>query len=96
MPARTICDWDKISAEAEAYYNQLPIKVRNKTFEQLRNLATDGVDKHWSRNSNNIGKGVNISGELFEVFVTSKVDKNGLSAPKIIYQTNTEEGIAEL
>lgn len=91
MPARTICDWDKISAEAQTYYNQPPIKVRNKTFEQLRNLATDGVDKHWSRNSNNIGKGVNISGELFEVFVTSKVDKNGLSSPEIVYQTNMEE-----
>ncbi|OMQ10524.1 PAAR-like protein [[Flexibacter] sp. ATCC 35103] len=87
-----ICDWDKISEEALEYYKQSPVKYRTKSFEELRDLATEGVNKHWSRNSSNIGKGVNISNELFEVFIVSKADRSGLSAPKIIYQTNVEEG----
>lgn len=82
----------KVSAEALAYYNQVPYSSQVTSYADIEKYALDGIARFWSRNSGNIGKGVNVNSELYEVFVTAKVDGDGLAAPKIIYQTNTESG----
>ena len=86
------CPWDKISKEALVFYNRPPIKKRQKSYNELLEITLQGINQFWSRNSQNIGKGINIVSELYEVFIHSKTDENGLAAPKIIYQTNCEEG----
>ncbi|WP_443937638.1 hypothetical protein [Pedobacter sp. MW01-1-1] len=83
---------DKISKEALEYYGMPPIKMRARSYEELENLALQGINYFWSRNSKNIGNGVNIGSEIYEVYVDAKANKNGLAAPKIVYQTNCEEG----
>ena len=87
----TFCDWDKVSKEAIAYYKREPIKKRTKSFTELKDLALKGINEFWSRNSSNIGKGVNLNETLFETFVDAILDEKGMIAPKIIYFTNSEE-----
>ncbi|WP_443937010.1 hypothetical protein [Pedobacter sp. MW01-1-1] len=87
-----ICDWDKVSKEALEYYGKPPIKTRARPYEELENLALQGINHFWSRNSKNIGNGVNIGSEIYEVYLDAKANKNGLAAPKIVYQTNCEKG----
>ena len=87
-----ICPWDKISQEALNKYKKTPITTRNKSFEELEKLVLEGINKFWSRNNSNIGKGIKIDGKLFEVNVNAISNKNGIIAPEIIYQTNTEPG----
>jgi len=86
-----ICDWDKVSREALTYYNKSPIRERTQSYEDLEKLTLQGINQFWSRNLKNIGGGVKIISETYQVFVDAKVDKNGLSAPSIVYQTNSEE-----
>ncbi len=86
-----ICDWDKVSREALTYYNKSPIRERTQSYEDLEKLTLQGINQFWSRNLKNIGGGVKIISETYQVYVDAKVDKNGLSAPSIVYQTNSEE-----
>lgn len=86
-----VCDWDKISKEALAYYNKSPVTERTKSYEDLEKLTLQGINQFWSRNLKNIGGGVKIISETYQIYVDAKVDKDGLSAPLIVYQTNSEE-----
>lgn len=86
-----VCPWDKIPEEALSYYGKSPIKNRTKSFEELKKMALEGINKYWSRHSNNIGKGVNINGEFYELYVNSMNETNpGLSLNDVplIYNTN--------
>jgi len=87
-----LSSWDKISKEALSFYNKPPIKIQERTYANLEKLALQGINQFWSRNSSNVGKGVSIASDKYEVFIHSKADNNGLSAPSIIYQTNIEAG----
>jgi hypothetical protein len=87
----TQCDWDKISKEALEYYKLPPITTRYRTYEELEKITLQGINEFWSRNSKNIGKGIKIISDIYEVFVNAKSNKKGLTAPSIIYQTNVEE-----
>lgn len=86
----TKCPWNEISNEALAYYKQQPIKSRTLQYKDLENMALGGINKYWSRTSQNIGKGIKANGELYEFFVNSLQDKNGMVAPELIYFTNSE------
>ncbi|WP_027388593.1 hypothetical protein [Chryseobacterium gregarium] len=86
------CPWDRIPKEALAFYNKPPIKTRQRTYQELLDITLQGINQFWSRNSKNIGKGVNIVSDFYEVHVNANVDEQGLSAPEIVYQTNCEEG----
>ncbi|MCV6629056.1 MAG: hypothetical protein OIF50_04265, partial [Flavobacteriaceae bacterium] len=90
-PIKTICPWDKIPEEVIKNTGKEPIKTRTKSFKQLKQLALDGVSKYWSRHKGNIGKGVEIDGELYEFFVGAVYDEAGMVAPKIVFLTNFEE-----
>ena len=35
--------------------NRNSMKTRTKTFEELKQLTLDGIEKHWSRSFNNVG-----------------------------------------
>jgi hypothetical protein len=85
------CPWDKISKEALAYYNKQPIKTRQRTYEELLDITLQGINQFWSRNFQNIGKGVNIVSDFYQVYVSANANDQGLAAPKIVYQTNCEE-----
>ncbi|CAM1356880.1 hypothetical protein [Tenacibaculum ascidiaceicola] len=86
-----VCPWDKIPQEALSYYGKSPIKSRTKSFEELKKMALEGINKYWSRHSNNIGKGVNINGEFYELYVNSINETNprlSLNDVPLIYNTN--------
>lgn len=83
---------DAVSSEAIAYYKNAPITTRAKTYADLEKITLQGINQFWSRNSKNIGGAVKIGSDDYEVYVNAKADKKGLSAPSIVYQTNTEEG----
>ncbi|MDI9309426.1 MAG: DUF4280 domain-containing protein [Limnohabitans sp.] len=87
-----INSFNEVSPEAISYYRFQPLNYQATPYINIENYTLQGISRFWSRHSNNIGSGVNIGSNLFEVFVQAKVDKKGLAAPKIIYQTNTEEG----
>ncbi|WP_047789065.1 hypothetical protein [Tenacibaculum mesophilum] len=85
-----VCPWDKIPEEDINKYGKEPIKERNKSFEDLKQLALDGINKYWSRYKGNVGDGIKLNEELYEVFVNAVYDKKGMVAPKLIYFTNSE------
>ncbi|OEJ99086.1 hypothetical protein A8C32_07880 [Flavivirga aquatica] len=91
-PIVKICPWDKIPKEAFSFYKKTPIKsTRTKTFEDLKQLTLDGINKYWSRHKGNIGEGVDIDGELYEVFVNAINEVNSeisLNDIPLIYNTN--------
>ena len=86
-----ICPWDKIPEEALSYHKEPIIKNRTKSFEELKQMALDGLNKYWSRHQGNIGKNIKINDEKYEVFVnainTTDSD-NSLDDIPLIYNTN--------
>ncbi len=70
--------------------NISPITARTKSFTDLKQLALDGIAKHWGRNKNNkVGKNINIDGVQYEVYVSAiNSIKESLSEVKLIYRTN--------
>ncbi|MFL0088693.1 hypothetical protein V2550_08465 [Tenacibaculum maritimum] len=88
---KTVCPWEKIP-EKEIDPKDPILKARNESnnFDALKQLAMDGIEKYWGRNNTNIGKGVYIDEELYEVFISCKQGEQGMVAPKIIYFTNSE------
>lgn len=86
----TFCDWYKVPQEAIEEYQKEPIKERTKSFEELRDMALEGINKHWSRHAGNIGGGVQIGEDFYEVFVNAEQNEKGMVAPRIIYFTNSE------
>lgn len=86
----TFCDWYKIPQEVIEEEQKEPIKERTKSFEELRDMALEGINKHWSRHAGNIGGGVQIGEDFYEVFVNAEQNEKGMVAPRIIYFTNSE------
>jgi len=90
-PIVKICPWDKVSKEALTHYGKDPIKTRTKSFEELREMALDGIHKYWSRHQDNIGKNIEIDGIKYQVFVNAvnseDTDKTLDDIP-LIYNTN--------
>lgn len=85
------CPWDEISHEALNYFKEIPIKTRTKTFEDLKNMALEGINTYWSRTYKRTqGKGTSINDEKWEIIVNATNDKNGMVAPDIIYFTNSK------
>lgn len=87
---QTIYPWDKIPREAIEKNKKEPIKERTKSFEELRDMALEGINKYWSRHAGNIGGGVQIGEDFYEVFVNAEQNEKGMVAPRIIYFTNSE------
>ncbi|NRS88566.1 hypothetical protein HNQ02_001480 [Flavobacterium sp. 7E] len=85
------CDWDKVSTDAIYNTCKQPIKTRTKNFEQLKDLALQGINHFWSRSyKRTFNKGTDIGGTKWEIFVNAVYDENGMVAPEIIYFTNSE------
>lgn len=84
--------YKKISKEALAYYNLPPLTSQARSYKEIEKYTLEGISKFWSRNSANVGRGVNIGSDLFEVYVNAETNTKGLAAPKIVYQTNTKPG----
>ena len=82
-----------ITKSALNYYGKPPITTQQRSFEQLRDLALRGIEKHWSRNtSNKEGKSISIEYQKYQVFVKAIASDKGMVAPKIVYQSNCEKG----
>lgn len=56
----------------------------------MKQLALKGIEKYWGRHRGNIGNGVNINEEPYEVFINAVYDEEGMIAPEIIYFTNSK------
>ena len=82
-----------ITKSALDYYGKPRITTQQRSFEQLRDLALRGIEKHWSRNtSNKEGKSISIEYQKYQVFVKAIASDKGMVAPKIVYQSNCEKG----
>lgn len=73
-------------------YGRPTLKARTRSFEDLRDLALQGVERYWSRQSSNQeGKNVKIGDDFYQVIVRAIPHKEGMVAPKIIFFTNKKE-----
>lgn len=90
-PSSTIqsCPWDKIP-KSKVKSGQPIIKGRIKKFEELEKLAIDGLNYHWGRNKDHSdAKNVNISGELYEVYVNAmNIKDKSMDDVSLVYNTN--------
>jgi hypothetical protein len=90
-PIIKICPWDKIPKEDIKRYGKPPIKSRTKSFEDLKELALEGINKYWSSHKANIGNGIDINDEIYEIFVNPVNETNSkisLDDVPLIYNTN--------
>jgi hypothetical protein len=88
------CDWDKIPQIVLGSFNEPIIKERTKTFEQLRDLAIEGLAHYWGRNAKR-SKNVILDGVTFEVFVNALnlQDKSKtMDDIPLVYHTNGDWG----
>lgn len=83
------CPWDEIS-EAIIKKNDVPIKKRTKSYEDLNKMALNGIKKYWSRKLPD-SKGISIEAETWEIIINAEQDDKGMKAPKIVYFTNSKE-----
>lgn len=48
--SKKVCPWDKIPETDINKYGKPPLKERTKSFEDLKQLALEGINKYWSGN----------------------------------------------
>jgi len=89
--SKTIGDWKKIPYPVLSSIGKLPVKMRTRRFEELLELAKEGLKYHWGRNEQH-PEGKNVlfnNGEVYSFFLTvDNTPVNSLKSPKIAYQTN--------
>ena len=84
--------WEAIPKNTLNVYRHPIIKKQLLSFEKLRDLALQGVERYWSRQSSNQeGKNVKIGDDFYQVIVRAIPHKEGMVAPKIIFFTNKKE-----
>jgi hypothetical protein len=92
--AKGLNDTNKVSVNAINHYNIQPYNKQNKSYEDLKNMALEGINRYWSRTKINNAKhkngGVLINENLYEVFIQSITHEKGMPAPEITYWTNTK------
>lgn len=89
MQEITVCDWDKIP-KSEIKPNQPIKKTRTRTFEDLKQLALEGLNYHWGRNKHHaVAKDVKIVSDSYEVYIDAKATtEKAIGAMELIYNTN--------
>lgn len=88
--AEGLNDYDNVPKDKVERRGIQPLRTRSRSFEQLKQLALDGLTKHWSRNAGNkVAKGITVNGELYEVFV-HPVDttENAMDDIELVFNTN--------
>jgi len=82
--------WEKIPASVIAKWGKQPIKVRTKTFEDLKQLAINGINYHWGRNQNHAqAKDVKIVDDSYEVYIdTINSNNSAMDDIDLLYNTN--------
>jgi hypothetical protein len=94
MPARKICDWDKVPESVLNTIGRPVLQTRTQTFKELQNLAISGLVQYWSRNSIK-GKNIKLDGVAYEVFVSAinEMSKNKyMDDIPLVYHTNGNFG----
>ncbi len=89
-PMRTVCPWDKIPDNELRKYGKTPIKIRTKSFLDLKTMVLEGINTYWSRRFTNTQDTI-INDENWEIIVTAEnVDDSNISLNDIplIYNTN--------
>jgi len=71
-------------------YKTNPYTRQTKSFDQLLQLAFNGINYYWSRNHTHpTGKNININGDKYEVFVKAKLLKaQAMPEMKLTFVTN--------
>jgi hypothetical protein len=87
-------DWDKIPESVLKSKGKPVIEVRTRSYDELKQLAIEGLKNHWGRNSkNSIGNNVDIDGEKYEVFIDPIVTtENSMKEVSVTFNTNTNWG----
>lgn len=77
----------KLRKTITSYFTyRTPIETRTKSFEDLKKLTLDGIDKHWSRKGERF---VMVNEEKYEVFVkTVNTKNNTMDDVNLTYNTN--------
>lgn len=94
LPAfRTRYPWEKIPEQALIKAKRKPaFKSRSRTYEQLKQLAIEGLGYHWGRNEKHaVACGVMIAGESYQVFMNAvnlDDDDKAIDDISLIYNTN--------
>ena len=89
MQEITVCDWDKIP-KGEIKPKQPIIKTRTRTFEDLKQLALDGINKHWRRIGNHF---LEIGSDNYQITTTSiNTNFKSLNPLDLIFNTNDNWG----
>ncbi|EGD33574.1 hypothetical protein [Capnocytophaga sp. oral taxon 338] len=77
-------------------YGQPTLKARTRSFEDLRDLALQGVERYWSRRATNwVGKNVKIGDDFYQVIVKGCVRSNVDDLPVrdivVYFPSNSED-----
>lgn len=81
-----------VPATQIALQKTTPYKTQTKDFNTLHQLALDGINYYWSRNSSHpTGKNITIQGQKYEVFVKAKASTaHAMPEMKLTFVTNTD------
>ncbi|WP_461532476.1 hypothetical protein [Sinomicrobium sp.] len=84
---------NRVPHERISFYNRQPLTTRSKSFDDLLQMALDGIYKYWSRHQGNIGNGIDIEDKHYEIFVSAiNTSNNSMPSPEIIFNTNGKPG----
>lgn len=83
------CPWDKIPSTS-IIAGKPPIKVRTKSFQELKSIVFDGLSIYWGRNKNRkCGNFVTVVSDSYEVYINPIDTKdNAMNSLPLIYNTN--------
>lgn len=75
-------------------YSHQAVTSAPVSFDDMKKMAINGVDKYWGRNSTNTsGTNILIGGQAYEVFVKAEDEsKDALPPIKLTYVTNSKAG----
>ncbi|WP_281979898.1 hypothetical protein [Tenacibaculum mesophilum] len=85
--SKKVCPWDKIPEDEIKPYQPV-IKSRKKSFEELKEMAIEAMNIHWSRRYTNT-VGTVINNENWEIIVTAvNTTKNAMDDIDLTFNTN--------
>jgi len=84
--------WQSIPASEIGRIGRSPFQAATRSYDQLKQLAINGLNYHWGRNQNHgFGKFVNISGVSYQVYMNAvnvDDDAKAIDDIELMYNTN--------
>lgn len=91
MPSQRRPKWQNIPPDVVSRTGRTPLQAATRSYEQLKQLAINGLNYHWGRNSNHhAAKNVTISGVVYQVFInTVNITDAGIAIDDVELMFNT-------